>query len=378
MGIGRTSIINCIVLLAVGALISSAQANDGNVSIQVQNLDASAAGAVNQYTAKLRQNLQSSWHPDADGQGDARVSFTITPDGELKDLSLQQSSGSKPFDDSVIRSIKMCAPFSPEPQAAALQIIATFSGFEGSGSTEAGLPPQAMDQGSGSAAPQQAPSMELGMTSQPSLPPGQSAPSQPPQLQGHADQTGATQLQGSATELAAEQPVMQSSPPPQAPLQATVEQSDIRSAPMMGSSQMNQFPPRQFNPSANAYPPLPMNAERDSRGTPRIPQWKLDSGYDVSIGNFKVMFTIGGFTLKQINVNGPTSSTVMLSHNWVLLWKGAHPHPCFIHLTPLADGTGGYYFSCMETPLGPCGWVMPQPQQSPSEVRKWAIYYAQR
>jgi hypothetical protein len=113
--------------------------------------------------------------------------------------------------------------------------------------------------------------------------------------------------------------------------------------------------------------PFQMQAAQDAKGTPLIPPWKLSSGYDALLGRFFVGF---------IPVDHPPLPVVLVSQRIERMWRGAKPYPCHLRLFKLADGSDGYYFVCIETRYGPCGWLMPQPKQGAS-VRQWAVYFAQ-
>ncbi len=113
--------------------------------------------------------------------------------------------------------------------------------------------------------------------------------------------------------------------------------------------------------------PMHMQAEVDSHGTPRIPQWKLDAGYDFLLGRFYVGF---------ISVDNPPIPVVMMSSRIAATWRGARPNPCHIRLYKVRDDSNAYYFVCLENRFGPCGWLVPQPKTEPG-ARQWAIYYAQ-
>lgn len=55
--------------------------------------------------------------------GQVEISFTITPDGNIRDLRVLTSSGFSLLDDEVLTAIRQTAPFSPPPQVAANLIM---------------------------------------------------------------------------------------------------------------------------------------------------------------------------------------------------------------------------------------------------------------
>jgi len=118
-------------------------------------------------------------------------------------------------------------------------------------------------------------------------------------------------------------------------------------------------------------PPLKGYAKRDAKGTPVVPEWKMQAGYDELFGTFYV----GLMGFKLFPVKNPPPAAVLgsapLKH-----WKGKKPHPCVLTFTKLQDGTGGYYFQTIGAGDGPRGWIMPQPSE-PHKARSWAIYFMQ-
>jgi TonB family protein len=59
--------------------------------------------------------------------GQVEISFTITPDGSIRDLRILTSSGYSLLDDEALTAIRQTAPFTPPPQvAAALTMPITF------------------------------------------------------------------------------------------------------------------------------------------------------------------------------------------------------------------------------------------------------------
>ncbi len=117
--------------------------------------------------------------------------------------------------------------------------------------------------------------------------------------------------------------------------------------------------------------PLQGYAKHDARGTPVVPEWKKQAGYDALLGKFYV----GAVGLKLFPINGPPPAAVLgaaqLEH-----WRGHKPHPCLLKFIKLQDNTGGYYFQSIGSPEGPRGWIIPQPAE-PHKAKEWAIYFMQ-
>jgi hypothetical protein len=120
-----------------------------------------------------------------------------------------------------------------------------------------------------------------------------------------------------------------------------------------------------------AREPLQGYVKRDAKGTPVVPEWKMQAGYDELLGKFYYGFA--GF--KLFAVNGPFREAT-LGQSKLKHWKGHKPFPCVLKFTKLADDSGGYYFRSVGSKTGPCGWIMPQPAE-PHKVREWAIYFMQ-
>jgi hypothetical protein len=128
---------------------------------------------------------------------------------------------------------------------------------------------------------------------------------------------------------------------------------------------------------ADAAPKKPLQgyAKQDSKGTPSIPEWKMQAGYDELLGRFYVGFL--GFKLKAVNGPGPGPlNGAVLGNSKLEKWKGHRPHPCLLRFTKLTDGSGGYYFKTVGSEDGPRGWIIPQPLE-PHQPRDWAIYFMQ-
>jgi hypothetical protein len=117
--------------------------------------------------------------------------------------------------------------------------------------------------------------------------------------------------------------------------------------------------------------PMFLQAAVDSRGTPTLPPWKTQP--EEIIGHFHVDFM--GVSIKQ--VNGPTSPRIEFSKDE--RWRGNRHRPCFIWLTQVRDGSGGFYFHCMENRFGPSGWIYPIAKRGPEDkVTPWAIFFNQQ
>ncbi|HEY9715476.1 MAG TPA: hypothetical protein V6C72_18525 [Chroococcales cyanobacterium] len=116
--------------------------------------------------------------------------------------------------------------------------------------------------------------------------------------------------------------------------------------------------------------PISGRAQVDARGTPVLPIWK--SQPDEVIGHFRI--EIGGIKIKE--VNGPISRQIDFHKDEK--WRGNRHRPCFIWLTPVMDGSGGYFFHCMESPYGPRGWLYPIARRGKEDkVTPWAIFFDQ-
>ncbi|OYV24302.1 MAG: hypothetical protein B7W97_00055, partial [Mycobacterium sp. 20-66-4] len=122
----------------------------------------------------------------------------------------------------------------------------------------------------------------------------------------------------------------------------------------------------QINP-----PALQGYAKHDSKGTPVVPEWKMEAGYDALLDKF-YMGVVG---LKVMPINGPPPAAV-LGKSQLKHWKGHKPFPCVLKFTKLQDQSGGYYFQTVGSPDGPRGWIIPQPAL-PHKVKDWAIYFMQ-
>lgn len=122
---------------------------------------------------------------------------------------------------------------------------------------------------------------------------------------------------------------------------------------------------------AQQHQPLFGGATLDSRGTPTLPVWKTEA--DEIIGKFHIDFF--GITIKQLN--GPPSNRCFFTK--VKKWRGDRHQPCSIFLVKVLDGSGGYYFHCMESRYGPRGWIYPIAKRGPQDkVTPWAIFFDQR
>jgi hypothetical protein len=118
-------------------------------------------------------------------------------------------------------------------------------------------------------------------------------------------------------------------------------------------------------------PSLQGYAKHDARGTPVVPEWKMEAGYDALLGKF-YMSVVG---LKVMPINGPPPAAV-LGKSQLKHWRGHKPFPCVLKFTKLQDQSGGYYFQTVGSADGPRGWIIPQPSV-PHRVKDWAIYFMQ-
>lgn len=287
-----------------------------SLSIEIENPQLDQDERWQPYTEKLSNRLEAAWQPSGSPSGDARVLVELRRNGEIVSVAIAGSSGDRNFDQSAVDAVRNIAPFPAGPQEAPIRLRIVFNHL-----VAAELAARAMA----------SPALP-GTAEQPTLngePPSKGGP-----LQGHVDSLGAA--------ISANQ---QSNQPGFATPE--VEAGVAASEPLM--------------------PPMHMQAQKDSSGTPRIPQWKLDAGYDVLLGRFYVAF---------IAVDNPPIPIVLMSMKIERYWHGARPNPCHIHLFKVHDGSGAYYFVCMENRFGPCGWLLPQPKTEPG-ARQWAIYYAQ-
>jgi len=117
--------------------------------------------------------------------------------------------------------------------------------------------------------------------------------------------------------------------------------------------------------------PLQGYAKHDARGTPVVPEWKMQAGYDEMLGKFYV----GMFGHDLFPINGPPAAAI-LGAPQLKNWKGYKPHPCLLRFTKLQDTSGGYYFQSLGRDDGPRGWIIPEPSE-PHKTRQWAIYFMQ-
>ncbi len=122
---------------------------------------------------------------------------------------------------------------------------------------------------------------------------------------------------------------------------------------------------------SQVLPPLQGYAKRDARGTPVVPEWKMQAGYDEMLGKFYV----GMFGHDLFPINGPPAAAI-LGAPQLKNWKGHKPHPCLLKFTKLQDASGGYYFQSLGSDDGPRGWIIPEPAE-PHKTKQWAIYFMQ-
>ena len=83
---------------------------------QTGQVTSSAAGnaAEMNYAGEVMRHLSRVRRPRASSPGSAFVSFTLTADGHIEDVSISQRSGSGRFDRDAINVVKRAAPY-PEP-----------------------------------------------------------------------------------------------------------------------------------------------------------------------------------------------------------------------------------------------------------------------
>ena len=108
---------------------------------------------------------------------------------------------------------------------------------------------------------------------------------------------------------------------------------------------------------------------RDMRGTPILPKWK--SQPDEIVGHFGIEYMGAGVR----DINGPPSQRIDFQK--YQKWRGFKHSPCYIWLTAVVDGSGGYFFHCMESQFGPRGWLYPMPKGPQDTVTPWAIFFDQ-
>ncbi len=259
------------------------------IALEIRNADSTKELQSKLFVEKLTGRLLKRWRTSAQALKPTKLSLEIAKNGELKALSVSESSGNEKVDDEALDAIRNSAPFSPSPLGETIQLTATFD--------SAAHAPTAPPQGDSSSA-----------------------------LQGYVDDAGErVAYDAKIAQIAA---------------QANV-------------------PIRQ---------PFQLNANKDAEGTPLIPQWRLDAGYDVLLGRFYVGF---------IAVDRPPLPVVLVSQRIERQWRGVQPNPCHLRLFKMHDGSGGYYFICLENRFGPCGWLMPVPKTEPG-AQRWAVYYAQQ
>jgi hypothetical protein len=120
--------------------------------------------------------------------------------------------------------------------------------------------------------------------------------------------------------------------------------------------------------------PLQGYAAVDSKGTPRVPPWKIEEGEDAFVGKFYV----GVVGVPLVAVDGPPPAAV-LTGKQLAKWRGKKPFPCVIRFTKLLDDSGGYYFQAMGAKDGPQGWIIPKKQDigAKKEKKSWSLYFRQ-
>ncbi len=72
------------------------------------------------YTSEVKQKIKSVWTAPPNGQGLAvvKVIFNVDSAGNLSDLQIEDSSGSKLIDQKALQAVKNAAPFKPLPYGA--------------------------------------------------------------------------------------------------------------------------------------------------------------------------------------------------------------------------------------------------------------------
>lgn len=71
-----------------------------------------------QYQRLVRSSFKKVWNwYDPSPPLTAAFSFSIEPNGKIRDVQLVESSGNKAFDDSVVRAAKKASPLPPPPES---------------------------------------------------------------------------------------------------------------------------------------------------------------------------------------------------------------------------------------------------------------------
>jgi protein TonB len=87
------------------------------------------ADRLRKYVKRLTKKVQAHLvYPNEGRKGNATVSFTLTPDGQVKPgtLAIAVSSGQPKLDASALQTIRACAPFHPPPEQLNVAIVVDF------------------------------------------------------------------------------------------------------------------------------------------------------------------------------------------------------------------------------------------------------------
>jgi protein TonB len=87
------------------------------------------ADRLRKYIKRLSKKVQANLvYPDEGRKGNATVSFTLTPDGQIKPgtLAITVSSGQPKLDASALQTIRACAPFHAPPEELNVAIVVDF------------------------------------------------------------------------------------------------------------------------------------------------------------------------------------------------------------------------------------------------------------
>jgi protein TonB len=87
------------------------------------------ADHLRKYVKRLTKKVQAHLvYPNEGRKGNATVSFTLPPEGQIKPgtLAIAESSGQPKLDASALQTIRACAPFHPPPEELNVAIVVDF------------------------------------------------------------------------------------------------------------------------------------------------------------------------------------------------------------------------------------------------------------
>ena len=68
-----------------------------------------------EYVTGVVERIRANWQPTGDTNWPATVNFTIERDGGIRDITIERSSGDRPFDESALRAVAQTQQVSPLP-----------------------------------------------------------------------------------------------------------------------------------------------------------------------------------------------------------------------------------------------------------------------